>query len=283
MVWVGSQRMLYPDWYEYPREPRTDPQRALGLAFEDVAFPAADGSKLRGWWIPGAPGATGGVVMVHGAGGDRTHLLNEASLLHQSGYPALLFDLREHGVSGGAARGLGLGHREGEDVSSAVAWVRRGRGLCRVAVFGSSQGGAAVLLAAAADPSIDAVIAETAWARLESIMDHHRPPWLPKLLTDSMRVLTLWRLGFADAPEPVEVVAQIAPRPLLLIHGSQDLLVPPSESRALRAAAGDTAQLWIAEGAGHSDSYESQPERFRERMLGFLASGLPAGCPARSG
>lgn len=278
-VWLGSHMAFYPPWYAYPRPPGTDPRRALGLDFEDVSFAAVDGATLRGWWVPAAAPAVRGVVMVHGAGGDRTDLLHETGLFHDAGYPVLLFDQREHGESDGAGRGLGLAQRESRDVSSAVAFARSDRGLCRVAVYGASQGGAAVVLAAARDPGIDAVIAEAPWARLGRLMHYHSPAGSPRWMTDAVRAVALWRLGYAGAPDPEDVVAQIAPRPLLLIHGTEDPAVPPSESRALRAAAGEGAELWIVDGAGHHDSYERHPRRFAEKALGLLARGLGGGCP----
>jgi pimeloyl-ACP methyl ester carboxylesterase len=168
-VWIGSERMLHPAFYEYPRPPETTPGR-LGLRYEDVEFPTVGGDRLRGWYVPGHPGMNAGVIAVHGAGGTRSGFLPMLPFLNDAGYPVLLFDLRDHGVSDGSGRGLGLGVREMHDVSAAVTWMKSERRLRRVVAFGVSMGAASAILAAAGDPRIDVVIAEAGWARMEDLM-----------------------------------------------------------------------------------------------------------------
>jgi fermentation-respiration switch protein FrsA (DUF1100 family) len=47
-------------------------------------------------------------------------------------------------------------------------------------------------------------------------------------------------------------VAEIAPRPLLLVHGSQDETVAVSHAKRLYDTAGEPKQLIIIDGAGHA-------------------------------
>lgn len=274
-LWLGSEQMLRPVGYGYPRPTATDPMQAFGLPYEEVAFPTAGAAVLRGWWLPGAEGAAA-VVGVHGAGANRSHLLEVAPFLHRAGHPVLLFDLREHGTSDGAGRGLGFGPRESRDVSAAVAFARSRGGAERVAVLGSSLGATAVLLAAARDPAIDAVIAENPWARIEHVMRSapQRPRFVPDAFLTAIRATAYWRVGALGAPEPLDVVDRIAPRPLLLLHGTEDRMIPPAESELLFAAAGQPVELWIAPGAGHSALYDTDPAAFRARVLGFLERWL---------
>ena len=51
------------------------------------------------------------------------------------------------------------------------------------------------------------------------------------------------------------VVGRIAPRPLLLVTTDDDRLVPPEESQALYACAGEPKKLVVLEGCGHYDVY----------------------------
>ena len=88
----------FSHWAGGYRDPRTD----LGLDFEEVELPGPAGATLRGWWVPGAEGATAGLVAVHGAGADRREFLRHVPLFHAQGYPVLLFDCRERGTSDGA-------------------------------------------------------------------------------------------------------------------------------------------------------------------------------------
>ena len=208
-----------------------DPRSAHGYAFEEVEFPAADGSTLRGWFVPGAPEARAGVVTVHGAGDDRRWFVRHLPIFHEAGYPVLLLDCREHGVSDGVGRGISFGIREHRDVSSAVAYLRRERGLARVAVIGTSQGGASVILAAASDPEIDAVIAENPFTSVVDLLrdTHGEDGAPPRPLAGLIAFFVAWRadglgllspLGSRPAHRPA------APLPAARHSRPQDPVLP---------------------------------------------------------
>jgi fermentation-respiration switch protein FrsA (DUF1100 family) len=233
--------------------------------------------------VPGAEGATAGLVAVHGAGADRREFLRHVPLFHARGYPVLLFDCREHGASDGAGRGISLGVRESEDVVAAVAWAKQVRGLARVAVLGTSQGGASVILAAAADPDIDVVVAENPFTSIHDLFRDYRgmngtepiPAWISRIVLTA----TIWRIGGAGRPAPIDVVGSIAPRPLLLMHGTADSAILVSHSERLRDAAGQPVELWIVEGGHHAALYNDAPKEWKRRVVGFLERWLG---PARA-
>jgi uncharacterized protein len=87
--------------------------------------------------------------------------------------------------------------------------------------------------------------------------------------------------------DPVEVVERISPRPLLLMHGSADDIVPVASAHALFARAGEPKELWLIEGLKHCKALEELYEPFKSRVLSFfdrwLAAadhGAPPGSPA---
>jgi fermentation-respiration switch protein FrsA (DUF1100 family) len=59
-----------------------------------------------------------------------------------------------------------------------------------------------------------------------------------------------WFNGFRLV-SPIKYVAGIAPRPLLLVHGSQDEVVEVNDVYRLYAQAGEPKQIIIIDGAGH--------------------------------
>lgn len=64
-------------------------------------------------------------------------------------------------------------------------------------------------------------------------------------------------LGF----RPEGVVASIAPRPLLLVHGAENDLHSPDESRELYRRAGVPKELVLLQGCGHTEwMYDEHPE-----------------------
>ena len=72
---------------------------------------------------------------------------------------------------------------------------------------------------------------------------------------------------------PEWVVDRIAPRPILFITTDDDRLVPPEESRALYARAGEPKKLVVLEGFGHYQVY-SEPafgQVMRETLAWFQA------------
>jgi len=300
--WQGSNAALHPPWHEQrtpaqglrPMDPEADyfiwagghrdPGRDLGLAFDDVEIPTREEAVLRGWLVPGSPGAKAGVVAVHGGGADRREFLRQVPIFHRMGLPVVLFDCREHGISDGSGRGISLGLRESEDVVAVATWARRELALDQIVVIGTSQGGASVILAAAADPGIDVVIAENPFTSLYDLVRDARVPdrgavpgWVAWLIVNT----ALWRMDGLDAlrrPSPLEAVGQIAPRPLLLMHGTADEVIPLDHSKRLLAAAGDSAELWIVDGAEHAALFNRDPEAYEARIRDFLlhsVDGIP--------
>lgn len=293
IVWIATEQILRPPWHQH-RTPEQglaplddsgfaqdvwagfvhDPQRDAGLAYEDVAFPAADGSTLRGWLVR-AEGATAGLVAVHGGGADRREFLRQLPSFHAAGYTVLLFDCREHGISDGTGRGLSIGVRESQDVSAAVQRLRAEPGILRAAAIGTSQGGASVILAAARDPGIDAVVAENPFTRADELLpplleQAGAPRWLARVFTQA----ALWRIGPAVQRGPIDVIGEIAPRPLLLMHGADDDVIASERSEALYARAGEPKELWIVPRGRHAALWNADPAAWEQRVNGFLARSL---------
>ena len=136
----------------------------LGLPYREVSFEASDGVRLSAWYVPSENGAA--IVLLHGAGSTRTAVLDQAGVLAAHGYGLLLVDARGHGRSSG--RAMDLGWYGDEDVSGAVSFVAAQPDVSagRIAVLGLSMGGEEALGAAAADPRIQAVVAEGATNRV---------------------------------------------------------------------------------------------------------------------
>jgi len=274
-AWYGSGRVMYTSGTPHSIERSA---AMMGLKFEDVTFTNERGLKLSGWFVPGNAAARAAVVTVHGAGGDRTHFLPTVPMLHDAGYSVLLFDCSHAGQSEGGARRITLGVDENRDVSAAVHYLKSERKFHRVGVLGCSQGGASVILAGARDPAIDAVIAEASFLTPREIISfsvHRVRPDLSAGFVRLMTDLTLFRMGAIGQPSPIDVVDRIAPRPLLLMQGSADQLVPVSDVAALYQRAREPKQLWVGEGANHCGLINQYPDRYRQEVVEFLKHNLP--------
>lgn len=83
---------------------------------------------------------------------------------------------------------------------------------------------------------------------------------------------------------PEDVVGRIAPRPLLLVHGAENRLHSPEESRRLFELAGEPKRLVLIEGVGHTEFMFDEHPAFQElakTVMEFLDASL--GAPVAAG
>ncbi len=146
--------------------------------------------------------------------------------------------------------------------------------------LGESMGAGIVLQSAAADPRIEAVVAEASFANLrEATYDYaglRKYPWLGKTIFVPGTWTLLYRdeklAGFPIAEvSPVKAVASRA-FPVLLICDEKDVALPCRHSEVIYAAARGPKQLWVVPGAFHTAAYGFEPQEFRRRVLSFFAS-----------
>jgi len=229
-----------------------NPLTELGLAYEEVDFKAIDGLTLRGWFIPAMSADAPAIVYAHGAGRDQRSGLSIVPALHGAGYSVLLFSYRNHGHSDGDGRGITYGYRESQDVDSAVRFLRQVKHVPHIGAIGYSVGGSSVLLSAARNPNIEAVVAVAPFASALEVWAANRPMFLPRIALDWMRIVVEWSKGISFAAVRLtDRVRHIASRPLLLIFGSRDERIPLSQMQQLFDAAGSPKTLWLIEGETH--------------------------------
>jgi pimeloyl-ACP methyl ester carboxylesterase len=247
---------------------------AVGLAYAEVRF-AADGRWLAGWHIP-AGRAEGPVVLIaHGFNANKENFLLPAVLVHQLGYDVVMFDFRAHGDSDGHTSTFGLA--EARDVKAAHDWIRQSLPDRPVYALAYSMGGAAVVHAAAEYGLFDRMVLDSSFASLETVARGTllRPfgPLATPLWTLGRAWAWVWAGVDLDTHRPGERIGALAGRPLLLIHGTGDRLVPHAETLRLYEATGHRADLWLVPGAGHVQAVD-QPE-YRERLRRFFAGAKP--------
>lgn len=245
-----------------------------------VRFPARDGRVgIDGWYLA-AEEPMGAVVFVHGKDSCRGDELKASTLalarhLTAAGLAVLMIDLRGHGTSG-AAR-LTYGAREQHDVLGAVDWLRA-QGHERVGVLGASMGAASSLLAAARDPSIAALVADSAFTDFGLMIErqYRKLSRMPRCFLPGALALAWMITGVRlETVRPLEAAASLRGRPVLVIHSEADHFIPADDAHALAAAA--SAELWITAGSRHLGSYASEPAAYAARVTSFFRRHLRAG------
>jgi uncharacterized protein len=233
-----------------------------------------EGVTIRGWWLP-RPDSDHVVIGCTGHRGAKHELLGIGSGLWRAGNNVLLFDFRGRGESGGDA--CSLAFYELADLRGAIDYAIERMPRARVGVIGYSMGAAVALLVAAADPRVRAVVADSPFASIREVVANayvrRRLPAAPMVhLAD---VVNRWRYGYAyKAVQPVDVVATIAPRPLLLIHGREDRLIPLAHSRLIYSAAREPKELWEIPGADHCGGYFVDRPAYVARVARFFEQNL---------
>jgi pimeloyl-ACP methyl ester carboxylesterase len=156
--------------------------------------------------------------------------------------------------------------------------------------LGESMGAGIALQSAAADPRIEAVVTEAAFASLrEASYDYaglQKYPWLGKTYLAPFSWTIVYRgeslAGFHAADVSPEKSVSSRSFPVLLICDEKDVVLPCRHSQMIYAAARGPKQLWVVPRAFHTAAYGFAPEEFRRRVLSFFAtyaSATPAATP----
>jgi alpha-beta hydrolase superfamily lysophospholipase len=267
IVVYGVTRLIYPGRTLVGGTPSD-----YGLPYEKVSFASYDGTILRGWFVPAIqPRAT--VIFCHGRAGSKAPDLIYVPQFRQHGFNVLLFDFRAHGESDGHKSSLV--YYERQDLLAAIAYLQE-RGIKEVGLMGFSMGAAVAIATAPLSEAVRAVIADSAFAELRTILvTYLQQQGIPRWLASGLATWIIWAAGLRlgcrlpDA-DPLRWVGHIAPRPLLLIHGGQDQGIPVSDAHRLYESAGEPKELWVGPEAEHRCVDKVCPEEYMSRVLGFL-------------
>lgn len=232
--------------------------------------------------------------------------------LERAGYVVLRFDFRGCSASGGE-RGRIICLEEVEDLRNAITFVQSHERVDpdRIGVIGASLGGSVAIYAAAIDPSIRVCAAngsigngerrfrfqypdEAEWQRFVQRLEEakrYRQETGRSMMINRYDIVLIPEKRRASMPpgsimefpaetaismlefNPEDVVHEIAPRPLLLVHPRHDDVVDKAESEHLAALAGQPCELHILETSEHFGSGDPLLQKI---TLEWLARYMPA-------
>ena len=194
-------------------------------------------------------------------------------------------DFRGHGGSTGVTT---LGDREIYDLEAAVSWART-LGYERVATLGFSMGGATAVRHAALIGGVDAIVTVSApaWWFYRDTVPMRRVHWLietrrGRLLSQVWRRTRIDRNGWQTVPRsPIEVVGEISPTPLLIVHGTADPFFPAEHGQRLFDAAQEPRELWLRPGLGHAETAADADVGLLAQIGQWVRTAV--GAPVRAG
>ena len=223
----------------------------------------SSGLRLSGFLarppVAAAPAAPG-LVLCHGfpagpggaATSGQTYPELAERLAADTGWVVLAFNFRGTGTSEGDFSLAGWL----DDLRAATDHLLAAGGVSGVWLAGASTGGALALCQAGEDERVRGV------ATLSARADFHQWAADPEAFLDHARSIGVIRdRSFPPDPDawarelreirPTALIAKIPPRPILLIHGADDDVVPLEDARVLADAAGDAVELRVLGEAGH--------------------------------
>jgi alpha-beta hydrolase superfamily lysophospholipase len=256
----------------------TNPMLEFDLPYEEVAFPTESGLTLRGWFVPGRQSDAPAIVYAPATAHDQRSGLSIVPALHDAGYHVLLFSYRGHALSEGVRGRFTYGDAESRDVDAAVSYLYEKKGVRSIGIIGHSAGAVSALLSAARNLRVGGVIAVAPYNCVGEVWATNRPALVPRFMMD----WTLWAIermrGFRSEDVcPEQVVADISPRPVLIIHGTGDRRITEDQARRLFAAAGEPKSLWLVDGATHGGIQTLVLDELAPEVIAFLDDVLIPG------
>jgi len=250
--------------------PSLNPAR-MGLVCEEVELRSEDGFRLAAWWMPSGKPGKAPVVILHGLGASKAHMIDYILFAQKQGHPTLAIDFRGHGGSDPSLTSIGF--YESRDVTAAMQFVRE-RGTGDPVLWGTSMGAVSALLAAARDGAAAGLIADAPFDTYRQTVLHHARLFYGisefPLITLAMPMIER-RVGFrVDEVDCLRAAEQIQ-APLLVLAGEKDMRMPPAMVKTIYERAAGPKEFWIIPGEGHENrNFGSQ---FQEKIADFLARG----------
>jgi len=262
---------LYVHRFKVPNVPATQIE---GRAAEDVSFTTADGLTLRGWFMAAPERSDRTLLICHGLAANRTAFLPLATVGDALEANVMFFDFRGHGDSDGHT--ITYGVREKEDVLAAIAYLRRERPeqSRELIGLGFSMGAACLIRGAAeADPPLDALIIDSAYASAVELTDNvlgDLPAFVrPLIATPAVPLASLDAGCWLPDARPIDSVDRLR-APALFIHARGDALIPCDHSCRLYARAAGPKELWLTDTGGHCSSFGGARAEYLRRVSAIL-------------
>ncbi len=227
-------------WIFQPSDRTWSGGLAAAQGMDDVWIPfrsaeTGQAVRLHGLWLP-QPRADAPVLLyLHGARWDVRGSAHRMRRMHELGFSVLGIDYRGFGQSSPALPSEDLAH---EDAQAAWQWLAQQHPQARRYLFGHSLGGAIAVRLAAEVPDLAGLMVEGSFPSIPDVVRNFKWGWLPVSPLITQRFDAASRIGQVKAP-------------VLVVHGSNDSLIPPDLGRALYERAPAPKRWVLVEGGSH--------------------------------
>lgn len=258
---------------------RGDPSQTLDVPFETV-FYASNVGSFPAWFIEGTEDTW--AIIVHGKGASLDESTRVIKTFQDLGYPILIIKYRNDvGEPRDPSGYMQYGVTDWVDLAAAVRYAQE-NGATEHVLFGYSYGGAIITSYLTQSPLRNftkAAILDSPVYSLEETVDYGAsltdlplvPIKIPPLLGDFAKWIASWRYDLNwDETDYLAKSGELH-APTLIFHGTNDLVVPYKTSLAMATIRPDITTL-VTTSAGHTSSWNLDPEAYDTAVKEFLAS-----------
>ena len=207
-------------------------------------------------------------ILCHGFSTGKYRSLIYAEIFLKLGFKVLIYDHRNHGLSGKAF--TSMGYYEKYDLMKLVDWCYDTYGSnCKIITHGESMGAATALLHLGIDKRVVCTIADCAYSDLKELLIHQIQHYyhIPRFLISLENLITYIRAGFwYGQVSPIDVVRRVD-TPILFIHGKRDKYVPTEMSKKMYNIKKDKKALYLVARATHAQSCMTNRREY-EKIVG---------------
>jgi fermentation-respiration switch protein FrsA (DUF1100 family) len=220
----------------------------ISIAFESRE--AGQPVTLHGLWLPQDRADAPLLLYLHGARWDIRGSAFRMRSMHALGFSVLGIDYRGFGRSSAALPSETMAY---EDAAAAWHWLAQRNPQAPRYIFGHSLGGAIAVQLAAEAADEAGLIVEGTFTSIPDVFSTMKWGWLPlgPLITQRF-----------DAASRIARVGS----PVLVVHGSEDRLIPPALGRDLFERAAEPKRFVLVEGGSHHDTNRRGQPQYREAL-----------------
>ncbi|MCW7508352.1 alpha/beta hydrolase [Leptospira levettii] len=291
-IWSASNQILFPKWKGITKDLgdcNREVERVWGKKcgnirltkeyfFSEISVPSINGYQLPGWKVIRSENEKNFgtkkskvIILVHGGGSDRREVTRYISFYLSLGMDVISFDLSCHGEAPCHFPGLSFGSRESRDVLSILVYVKKQ--YKEIYMFGSSVGGASILINLPIISGVNAIIVENPMISFERLIsDSKEAKELPNFMIDLLVNLVLLRGNFDTMLSPENSMKISNGIPILLIHSQQDQIVSYHHSEYLSELYLGPVELWFPSYGEHGLIWNSNPAAYEDKIREFIGS-----------
>ena len=254
LLWGQKRFIFIPD-----RQIRATPAK-YKLDYQDIWIDIQQ-EKIHGWWIPSTQESAPTILYFHGNASNNGDVVDNAAIFHQLGLSVLLIDYRGYGKSSPTFPSETIVY---QDATAAWRYLTETRKIKHnnIFVYGHSLGGAIAIDLASKQPNMAGLITEGTFTSMKNIAGYNP---LFKLLP-----LNLIVTQHFDSMSKISSLQM----PLLMFHGSNDEVIPPSMAKQLFEKAPQPKTLVSIPEAKHDNLHKTASPEYILNLKNFIDTNV---------